>query len=469
MPTPHTDASKLQMKLGSYRFNPAPFMTYNQESLTTDAGERIADSVSLSFTGTLLNLSDVASGDSSAMIALRDAMINALSGEKQEFQVLHHLNSTSAQGTPIMSGIYPRVQDLTFDEGTWTDRIGYSFTLAYETNEVSGMVPIESYSDNWEFQESAENLVIRASHSVNAKGINTIGSGGGSNSIVNARNWVNARMGVDRLPTPSGFPFFVESGRLGGMTVQSYRTESVSLTDGTVEATEDIVLNSGLYAHNYTLQSQKDDAGITTITLNGNIEGMGRFDVAEIHSVSGWTNQVQPALAVWAASGYTALGGTETLNVTKVQSLSATNDSFRGRVGYSVSYNDDPLDNLPSGIAEFSINKQITLPIRKIVGFEIPSRILGSIIHDIGTPTNGGININGTAKGVLNTQLTYVKEYCEDQLNVLRPNVALYNELWINAMSQTENVEQKTFSFNVTWAYTDNLANVQSASGDISF
>ena len=469
MATPHTDASKLQMKLGSYRFEPAPFMTYDQESLTTEAGERLADRVTLSFTGTLLNLTDLGSGDAGAMIALKEAMINALSGEKQEFQVLHHINSTEVQGTPIMSGIYPRVEGLTFEEGTWVDRIGYSFTLAYEANEVSGLVPIVSYSDNWEFQESAENLVIRASHSVSAQGINTIGSGGGSNAIVNARKWVNARMGTDMLPVASGFPFFVESGRLGGLTTQSYRTESVSLTDGSVEATEDIVLNSGMYANNYTLQSQKDDAGITTVTLNGNIEGMGRFDVAEIRAVSGWTNNVQPALAIWAASGYTSLGGTETLNVNKVQSLSATNDLFHGRVGYSVSYNDDPLDNLPSGIAEFSINKQVTLPLRKIVGFEIPSRIAGSIIHDIGTPTDGTININGTAKGVVNTQLAYVREYCEDQLNTLRPNVALYNELWINTFNKTENVEQKTFSFNVAWAYTDSLSNVQSASGDISF
>ncbi len=469
MATPHTDASKLQMKLGSYRFDPAPFMTYDQESLTTEAGERLADRVTLSFTGTLLNLTDLGSGDAAAMIALKEAMVNALSGEKQEFQVLHHLNSTQAQGTPIMSGIYPRVEGLTFEEGTWTDRIGYSFTLAYEANEVSGLVPIASYSDNWEFQESAENLVIRASHSVSAQGINTIGSGGASNAIINARKWINARLGSGTVPTPSGFPFFVDSTRLGGITTQSYRTESVSLTDGSVEASEDLVLNSGLYANNYTLQFQQDDAGITTISINGNIEGMGRFDDAEVRAVSGWTNNVQPSLSGWASSGYTALGGTSTLNVAKVQSLSATNDLFHGRVGYSVSYNDDPLDNLPSGIAEFNINKQITLPIRKIVGFEIPSRIAGSIIHDVGTPTDGNISINGTAKGVLDTQLPYVKEFCEDEINALRPNVALYNELWFTTFNQTENQDQKTFSFNVTWAYTDSLGNVPSSSGDISF
>ena len=105
-----------------------------------------------------------------------------------------------------------------------------------------------------------------------------------------------------------------------------------------------------------------------------------------------------------------------------------TKDIYGGRVGYSVTYNDDPLDALPSGIAEFNVSHQIKLPIRKKAIFGIPSRIAGSIIQDIGTPTDGSIVINGTAKGVVDTQLDYVKSFCEDGINALRPNSALYNE-----------------------------------------
>jgi hypothetical protein len=162
------------------------------------------------------------------------------------------------------------------------------------------------------------------------------------------------------------------------------------------------------------------------------------------------------------------LNGGGSLNVDKINSLSVTRDGFGGRVGYSVTYDDDPQE-LPSGISEFNITKQIKLPIRKVAVFEIPSRTRGSVVHDIGTPTDGSVVVAGSAKGVIDTQLTYVKQFCEDQVNSMLPNGALYNEMWLTDFSKTENDDQKTFSFNVAWAYTDNLANAPDPSGEVSF
>jgi hypothetical protein len=442
-------------------------MSYSQTPLTNDAGERLADVVTLSFEGVLLNLDDMTSGDASAMIALRDAMTNALSGNGNEFQLLHNLNSTQPSGTPIISGIYPRVEGLTYDAGTWVNRIDYSFDLTYETNFVSGTVPIESYSDNWDFQEDEGTRSIRISHSVNAKGINTAQSGGDSTALANAKTWVLARVGVDTVP--AGFPAFTESGVVGSSKFAKYRTETANVTDGTFSAKEDMVMaQSSGWLNSWTAQMQTDAAGITTITLNGNIEGLGRWDGAIDNAVSGWNTFVQPNLSGIANEVYTEMSGGASLNVTKVNSLSVTRDTFNGRVGYSVSYDDNP-QQLPSGISEFNINKQIKLPIRKKVTFEIPSRILGSIVHDIGTPTDGSIVVNGSAKGVIDTQLDYVKQFCEDQVNALRPNGALYNEMWLTDFNKTENDDQKSFSFNVAWAYTDSLANVPDPSGEVSF
>lgn len=463
----HSDASKLSMYYGAYRFQPAPLMTYDQESITDEAGLRIADKVTLSFQGTLLNLNNISSGDAAAMITLRNTLINALSGNNREFKLLHNIGSTAASGTPIISGIYPKVEGLTFEAGTWNSQIPYSFSLVYETNYVSGAVPIEDYGDTWQFTEDENTRTIRASHSVNAKGINTAISGGASTAVNNAKTWVTARMGTGTLPT--GYPAWAQSGFTGNQRFQKYRTESVGITDGTFAATEDIVLASGNYAHSWTAQLQKDADGITTLTLNGNIEGLGRWDVATDMAVSGWNVYVSPILSGLANEIYVELSGAGSLNVSKVQSLSVTKDEFNGRVGYSVTYNDDPTDNLPSGIAEFEITKQIKLPIRTKQAFVIPGRAQGSILHDIGTPTDGAIVINGTAKGVLTTQLDYVKNFCEDEANALRPNYALYNQLWLTDFSKTENEDQKSFSFSLAWAYTDNLSNVQSPSGIISF
>jgi len=463
----HIDTSKIKMTYGSYRFYPAPEMGFTMEPLKTDAGERLADKITLSFTGTLLNTAEMASGDFANILALKDNLANALSGDNREFRLAHHIGSTQPSGTLIMSGIYPRVEGLTFTEGSWVNSLGYSFSLIYETNLVSGAVPIETYGDDWSFKEDASNRVIRITHDVNAKGINTTISGGASNALANARTWVNARMGADAIP--AGLPQFADSGTLGVLAIQKYRTEAGSTTDGTYSASEDIVQSSGTYAHNYTAQFQQDDAGVTTLSINGNIEGMGRFDTAIDAAVSGWNLYVSQEISGIAAGIYTELSGTSTLNVTNVQSLSVTKDAYGGRVGYSVSYNDNPVDNLPSGIAEFSINKQIKLPIRKKAVFSIPSRIAGSIIHDVGTPTDGSIVINGTCKGTVDTQLNYVKNYCSNQINTLRPNAALYNEIWFGDFSKTENEDQKTFSFNVSWAYTDNLTNVPDPSGEVAF
>jgi hypothetical protein len=467
MAIPHTDASKIKMTYGSYRFWPAPFMAFGMEPQKTDAGERLADKITLSFAGTLLNTDNIPSGDTATMITLRDSLVNALSGDNREFQLLHHIGSTQPSGTVIISGIYPRVESLSFDESNWVNKIDYSFTLSYETHLVSGAVPVESYGEDWDFEEDSSNRVIRIKHDVNAKGVNTTISGGTSNALENARTWVNARMGTAGIP--SGLPQFCDSGTLGTFVEQKYRSEAASVTDGTYSASEQITQASGSYAHNYTAQFQQDDAGITTLSINGNIEGLGRFDTASDAATSGWNVFVSPTLSGLAASIYTELSGTRTLNVSNVQSLSVTKDVYGGRVGYSVSYNDNPEDALPSGIAEFSVSKQIKLPIRKKAIFAIPSRIAGSIVQDIGTPTDGSIVINGTCKGTIDTQLAYVKSYCSDQINELRPNAASYNQIWFGDYNKTENEDQKTFSFNLAWAYTDNLTNVPDPSGEVSF
>jgi len=463
----HIDTSKIQMRYGDYRFNPAPLMSFDMEPLKTAVGDRLADRVTLSFAGTLLNLPQVTSGDAATMIALRDELVSALSGDGREFQLLHHIGSTQPSGTVIISNVFPRVENLSFAEDNYVDTLTYNFTLAYETNLVSGAVPIQSYSDDWGFEEDASNRTIRISHDVGAVGINTTVSGGANNALENARTWVNARMGVDTIP--SSLPQFCDSGTIGTFTLQKYRTESASVTDGSYNATEEITQASGTYAHNYTAQFQQDDQGVTTLSLNGNIEGLGRFDTAIDNATIGWNSYISPNLSGLAQQCYESLSGVRTLNLSKVQSLSVTKDIYGGRVGYSVTYNDDPSDDLPSGIAEFSITEQIKLPIRKKAIFGIPSRIAGSIVHDIGTPTDGSIVINGTAKGVIDSQLEYVRNFCEDEVNALRPNAALYNELFFTDFNKTENVDQKTFSFSVSWAFTDSLANVPDPSGEISF
>jgi len=239
-------------------------------------------------------------------------------------------------------------------------------------------------------------------------------------------------------------------------------------TDGTYSAQEEMVLASGAYANNYTAQLQKNEEGVTTVTINGNIEGLDRFDNALTNAMSGWNNDVQPALSGFAAELYTAFSGASSLNIDRQQSFSITRNPFLGTINYSASYNDDPSEDLPSGISDIQITKQINLPIEKTATFEIPGRTRGPIFHRVGTSTEGQVTINGTIQGETQTQLTYVKQIAEDEINALRPNIASFNDMRLTTKSVTENNKQKSVSFNLVWAYSDNLSSVQSASGEVT-
>jgi len=462
----HIDNSKVVIYYGEVRLNPAPLISYQQQSERTEAGDRVADTVSLTLNGFILNLDDVASGDFSQLNTRREDLINAVSGDNRELRILHGINGSAPSGTPIITGVYPRVDSLSFSEGVWTNQIPYSLQLSYETNFASGTTPVRSYSDSWSFEEDDSKRVIRIQHSVQAEGIDTSVSGGSSTALENAKTWVNARMGVSTVP--SGFPAFADSGTLGDIKYAKYRTESVDVTAGSYSAEEQIVMASGAYANSYTAQLQTNEDGVSVVTINGSIEGLGRFDDALTNAMSGWNNHVQSALSGLAYETYQALSGGGILNLDKQQSFSVSRDAYAGTVGYSVSYNDDPADDVPSGISEIQITKQVNLPVEKTASFEIPGRALGPIFHRIGTPTEGQVTINGTVNGEVDTQLVYVKQVAEDEINSLRPNPASYNDIRITSKSITENDKQKSVSFSIVWGYADNLSAVQSASGEVT-
>ena len=463
---PHIDTSKVEVWYGEFRLNPAPLISYSQESQRTEAGDRISDRITIGLNGTLLNLDNLASGDTSQMITRRDELVAAVSGDNLELRVIHGINGTAPSGTAIITGVYPRVDSLSFSEGIWINQIAYALQFSYEANFVSGQAPVNNYSDTWSFEEDVDKRVIRMRHSVQAQGIDTSVSGSDSTALGNAKTWVLARMGVST--TPSGFPAFAESGVLGDVKFQTRRTESADVAGAAFSADEDIVMASGAYANSYTAQFQKGEEGVAVVTLNGNIEGLGRFDDAVVAALSGWNDHVQPALSGIAFETYLAFSGLGNLNVGRQQSFSVSRDPFAGTIGYSVSYNDNPAEDLPSGIHDIQISKQVTFPLEKTVSFEIPGRAQGSIIHRVGTPTDGQITINGTIQGEVTTQLTYVKQIGEDEINALRPNVAEFNELRMTGKSVTENDPAKTVSFNLGWGFTDNLSSVQSASGEVT-
>jgi len=117
------DTSRVEVWYGEVRLEPAPLISYQQESQRTDAGNRVSDRVNLTLNGIVLNLDALASGDLSQMVTRRDELIDAASGDNRELRILHGVNGSALSGTAIITGVFPRVDGLSFAEGIWTNRI----------------------------------------------------------------------------------------------------------------------------------------------------------------------------------------------------------------------------------------------------------------------------------------------------------------------------------------------------------
>ena len=77
------------------------------------------------------------------------------------------------------------------------DRLEYSVDLTVEEASVSGQMATD-ITDTWELSESPDGLYLDVTHSVSAKGINTLSSG--TDAIHHALATVTPLLGSDNMP-----------------------------------------------------------------------------------------------------------------------------------------------------------------------------------------------------------------------------------------------------------------------------
>ncbi|MHA2123227.1 MAG: hypothetical protein ACW990_18675, partial [Promethearchaeota archaeon] len=121
-----------QLFYGQYEFIPVPLFSWSTDTVRDGKGDAVSLAHTLSFTGTLLETPSE-SGQFDLLFARRGQLQQALASGNQEFRILFN-------GIPQLSGIFPKVSNVTFDEGTWTTRIDYSFTFDYEEDFFSTSV-----------------------------------------------------------------------------------------------------------------------------------------------------------------------------------------------------------------------------------------------------------------------------------------------------------------------------------------
>lgn len=469
-----------ELYYGGQRLHPAPLISFNRSYNRNDNDEALSYEDTWTLTGLYLNqpsgcYEDIVENQTNIK------QIFAQDGLELTIQAgAAHQNLPS--GTLVTSGVYPYVESLELPEGNdQFYRFNYEVTLVAKTaaSGVSGVV--ESASDNWNYEEKAEDATTIVNHSVSAVGINTALSGT-SNALDNARAFVESRLGTANAP--ADFPRYVVPGDVNGVAAnlfefQRSRTESVDLETGTYEVTETFVYVSGTlpYADAQSFTYDKDSEGVVNVSVQGTIQGYPRSDgtddpyAAFYNAQSGYLNTIEPGLPALASGLYTNYGGSGTLAVTNPQSINITENRFLGTLAYSLQYTDDPAEVLPSGIVEQTLNVQRKDGIRLMVSHVIPQRRLGNVLQDIQTPTPGTFTITATAKsentGDVVADVNRAISHVQDLVNQNRPNPAEFINIRLVDVTQDHSKIELTANVTVSYEFVMDLAQVNAPDSDI--
>lgn len=438
----------VRMTYGNYEFLPAPLFTESVEMVRDGKLDQTFARVTREFTGTLLNPS--ASGNFRSLFDKKEQLKAALASGQQEFKIVH-------DGFPIVSGEFPRVNGPVFAEGTWVNRIDYTFTLELDQDVEDKNV--QSFTESWNFDEAEDCTTVGVQHDLNAVGINTAGSGV-NNAFLNAKSFVLGKAGFANAAT--GSPFFAQVSGVSFDAYEELRTEQHDLQQGSFGISEKFVLSSGNFIHTQTAQFGSDNNGVITISLNGNVRGLGRkgLNVGYKRAVNAFKSKVRPKFQIVASGIYADFDGGAILFTSNPTSQSITRNQFAGTIDYSVSFTDSPSENLPSGILDFSISVQEQDAIRLFASFPIMDRNLGPVIQDVGTSNEGNFTVQGNVVGKPGFPFADLLAFVEDQVNLRRPEPLDFQTLRPGSKQVTRDELNRTINFNISWIFTKELSQV---------
>lgn len=492
--SPNSDPGTVEVFYGPHKLVPAPLVEFNVEPQFNGAGVRQSVVTSLTLTGSILILP---SGSYEQMYVKQDWLKNTVFGTDQEdFLILAGaLNKTLPSGSIICSGLTPRVLSINIDPDIHVTRFDYTVELEDTTNAsgVSGVT--SSLSNQWSFSEDPESCTLEITHNVSATGPD-----GEPDKFIQAVRAVKELIGIENLPIDipcfaqpnfSGLFNAIHPSNPAGGPIFEYshqRQESADVANGTYSVTETFQVVSGVpfYYSSRSESYDENENGVSTITLQGTIQGLGRtldtsfgspggraFDRA----CSGFLNNIKPLLPSDASGVYTKYKQgvhPSGLNVNNPTSFTITQNKCAGTVDFSVTYTDDPAYFLPSGIISKSCSINRTDGIRLFASHPIPFRNLGNLIQDIKTTTPGQITINCQAQakntGNKTSDINRAIGFVESELNRLRAihaNSADFTTLKVAGLQQNIDDVNLASSVTVTYEFTTNLASTQSATTDI--
>ncbi len=474
---PGLSPSFIEVSYGGSVLRPSPLIAHSVSIERSDADNREVIRTTRTLTGQILT-----SGLSYHFVRQKQRELEAaFAVDKLEFKILATADHPClVPGTPIESGVFPLVQSIDIQEDQQFNRLDYSIVLeeAVAPSGVSGLVT--GLTNTWQYSENETECIVDITHNVSAQGVNSSISGQPSNALSNAKERVTQLLGL--VAAPKGFPSYVEPA--SGSDVRFYelttsREETVGVEAGSYAVSETFKLISGLlpFIDERTAQIQIDNANITTISLQGIVRGMGRTNdgapagasrssggTGFVNAVSGFNALVRPAWINDALEVYDRYGASGVLVINRPQSTSITQTPCNGTIGYSVTYTDNQVENLPSGIKELACSVQRTDPIVVNAITALPFSALGPIFQRLCTTSQGSYVVQCNVAAI-NTNQEVVDtnraiEVAEQQIIKLQPNPADFIELKLTGRPQTIDRINRSISVSWTWTFSQAVGTV---------
>jgi len=482
---PGLSPSFLQVAYGGSVLTPSPLISHSVQIERDDSDNREVIRTTRTLTGTILT-----SGLGYHFVRQKQRELeDAFAVDNLEFTISATANHPClVAGTPIESGIYPLVQSIDIREDVQFNRLDYTIVLEDATapSGVSGLVT--NLTNTWQYTENETECLVDITHSVSAQGVNTAVSGQPSNALENARSRVTQLLGLGAAPT--GFPNYVQPA--SGSDVRFYeittsREETVGVEDGNYAVTENFKLVSGLlpFVDERTAQFQLDEGNVATITLQGTVRGMGRTNdgapagssrssggTGFTNALSGFNSLVRPDWINDALTVYDRYGGSGSLVTGRPQAISISQNQCAGTVGYSVTYTDNPTENLPSGILDLSCTVQRNDPVVSNAIIGVPFNALGPVFQRLCTTSEGSYAIQCSVAAI-NTGAEVVDtnraiEVAEQEIIKLQPNPADYIAMKLTGRNQTVDRINRSINVTYTWTFSQSVDTVPSDTGQIT-
>lgn len=482
---PGLNPSYLEVSYGGSVLRPSPLITHSVSIERDDSDNREVIRTTRTLQGQILT-----SGLGYHFVRKKQEELEAaFAVDNLEFKIIATTDHPClVPGTPIESGIFPLVQSIDIREDTQFNRLDYSIVLEDATPPSGVEDLVTDLTNTWQYSENDTECLVDITHSVSAQGVNTSVSGQPSNALDNAKERVVQLLGLSSAP--QGFPNYVEPA--SGSDVRFYeittsKEETVSVEDGNYAVTENFKLVSGLlpFVDERTSQVAIDNARVTVVTLQGTVRGMGRTNdgapvgssrssggTGFINALSGFNSLVRPEWISDALAVYDRYGGSGVLVVGRPQSISISEITCAGTVGYSVTYTDNPTENLPSGIQERSCSVQRNDPVVANAIIPVPFSALGPVFQRLCTTKEGsyGIQCNvvafNTGNRVVDTNRAI--EVAEQELIRLQPNEADFINLKLTGRNQTVDRINRSINVTYTWTFSQAIDTVPSDTGPIS-